>query len=206
MLLPEDNKHVRLGQVSMSGRDLCNLCQAPTKNYLPVSQSSKLGSSQLIPAAVRMHFFTFSTFPFFLSSVTTSAGLTTDTQKIKHTTHLKLIFAFYWGVEIIHIVEFQLKTVKIVAETRGKGKVDLPQGGGVQVQACWVSWRCSCPPFPSWWVEQHAVLGCVLPVLPEMSTGDTHLIMNQQRQTELIHTAQPIHTPRRQSGSHQALQ
>lgn len=38
---------------------------------------------------------------------------------------------------MIHIVEFQLKTVKIVA--CGKGKVGLPQGGGVQVQACWVS-------------------------------------------------------------------
>lgn len=45
------------------------------QNYLPVSQSNKLGSSQLIPAAVRIHFFTFSTFPFFLSSVETSAGL-----------------------------------------------------------------------------------------------------------------------------------
>lgn len=34
MLLPEDNKHVRLGQVSMSCRDRCNLCQAPDQQRI----------------------------------------------------------------------------------------------------------------------------------------------------------------------------
>lgn len=42
-------------------------------SHTPVSQSNRLASSQLVPAAVRMHFFTFSTLAFFLSSVTFSA-------------------------------------------------------------------------------------------------------------------------------------
>lgn len=36
--------------------------------HLPASHSSRLGSSQLLPAAVRMQRFNFSGFPFFLSS------------------------------------------------------------------------------------------------------------------------------------------
>lgn len=43
-------------------------------SHTPVSHSNRLASSQLVPAAVRMHFFTFSTLTFFLSSVTFSAG------------------------------------------------------------------------------------------------------------------------------------
>lgn len=70
-----DQKSLR--GVSVGGRDPCS---SPADS--PVSQSNKLGSSQLMPAAVRMHFFTFSTFPFFLSSVETSVGLNTDPQII----------------------------------------------------------------------------------------------------------------------------
>lgn len=42
--------------------------------FVPDSHSNRLGSSQLVPAAVRIHFFTFSTFAFFLSSVALSTG------------------------------------------------------------------------------------------------------------------------------------
>jgi len=42
--------------------------------WLPDSHSSRLWSSQQVPAAVRMHFFTFSVLAFFFSSVADSAG------------------------------------------------------------------------------------------------------------------------------------
>lgn len=44
------------------------------EQFVPDSHSNRLGSSQLVPAAVRIHFFTLSDLPFFLSSVVFSTG------------------------------------------------------------------------------------------------------------------------------------
>lgn len=57
---------------------------------LPDSHSKRLGSSQLVPAAVRIHFFTFSTFDFFLSSVTLSMGCKTHKDVLHYTPSLTL--------------------------------------------------------------------------------------------------------------------